>query len=102
MTHHEIELAAVYLRSDDVVARAIEDEFLLVPIGAGIGDLEDALYTLNETGREIWTRLAPGKTVQQLIDEIYQEFDVERQELSGDVCGLLGELLALRMICRAA
>ena len=49
---------AVYAVSDDVVAREIEGEIIIVPLVAGIGDLEDELFTLNETGKAIWDRLA--------------------------------------------
>ena len=52
---------AVYAPSEDVVAREIEGELIIVPLVAGIGDMEDELYTLNETGRAIWDRL-DGKT----------------------------------------
>ena len=36
--------------SEDVVAREIEGEFIIVPLAAGIGDMEDELYSLNESG----------------------------------------------------
>lgn len=88
----------IYVRSEDVVAREIEEEFLLVPIASGIGDMEDALYTLNETGREIWNRLEEGKTVDQLVDELCGEFDAERSVIEEDVCGLLAELARLNMV----
>ena len=93
-----IDIEKSYIRSQDVVARAIEDEYILVPIASGIGDMEDALYTLNETGREIWTRLAPGKTINSLIDELHLEFDASREVINKDVCGILLELLNLKMI----
>ena len=36
--------------SEDVVAREIEGEIVIVPLASGIGDMEDELFTLNETG----------------------------------------------------
>ena len=48
----------VYKPSDDVVAREIEGEIIIVPLVAGIGDIEDELFTLNETGKAIWDKLA--------------------------------------------
>jgi len=47
----EIRMEAAYIPSEDVVAREIEGELIIVPLAAGIGDLEDELYTLNETGK---------------------------------------------------
>ena len=95
-----IDLEDIYVRSDDVVSRAIEEEFILVPITSGIGDLEDALYTLNETGREIWERLEPGKSVAALVDELFEEFEAPKQTITGDVIGILTELAKLRMVIK--
>ena len=52
-----ISIEAVYIPSDDVVAREIEGELIIVPLVAGIGDMEDELFTLNETGKAVWKRL---------------------------------------------
>lgn len=92
----------IYIPSEDVVARQIEDEFLLVPIASGVGDLEDALYTLNETGKLIWQKLAPHKTINDLIDELIDEFDAPRETIQEDVCGILTELLKLNMVIQVA
>ena len=46
-------LDAVYTPSEDIVAREIEGEIIIVPLVAGIGDMEDELYTLNDTGKAI-------------------------------------------------
>jgi hypothetical protein len=50
----KITLEDVFLPSNDVVAREIEGELIIIPLVANIGDLDEELYTLNETGRAIW------------------------------------------------
>jgi hypothetical protein len=87
-----------YISSTDVVARQIEDEFLLVPIASGIGDMEDSLYTLNETGKAIWEKLSDGKTIHALVDGLVEEFDAPRDTINSDVCGILAELVKLNMV----
>ena len=52
----EITSETVCAPSDDVVAREIEGEIIIVPLVAGIGDADDELYTLNETGHAIWAQ----------------------------------------------
>ncbi len=42
-----------YCVSDKIISRVVEGELILVPLTSGIGDLEDELYTINETGRAI-------------------------------------------------
>lgn len=96
----QIDPSKIYITSEDVVARQIEDEFLLVPIASGIGDMEDSLYTLNETGKLIWEKLDPKKTVNTIIDELIEEYDSPHQTISNDVCGILNELVKLNMVLR--
>jgi len=89
-----------YAPSEAVVAREIEGEIVIVPLTAGIGDLEDELYTLNETGRDVW-RLLDGRTLDAVVDALLAEYDAPREAVDRDVRGLLQELLS-RGIVRAA
>jgi hypothetical protein len=50
--------------SEDVVAREIEGDMIIVPLVAGIGDADDELYTLNETGKAIWKKLDGQKSLE--------------------------------------
>ena len=45
------------------MAREIEGDMVIVPLVAGIGDADDELYTLNETGKAIWKRLDGRRTI---------------------------------------
>ena len=49
----KVELDQAYLPSEEVVARVIEGELIIVPLTSGIGDMEDELFSLNETGRAV-------------------------------------------------
>lgn len=91
-------LSARYAPSDDVIARAIEGELIIVPLSAGIGDMEDDLFTLNETGRAIWSRLDGQKTLQEIAQDLAREFDAPADKISADVAGFTAELLRRRMI----
>jgi len=61
---------AVYVPSDDVVAREIEGELIIIPLVAGIGDMEDELYTLNDTGKAIWNLLDGQATLDEIISAL--------------------------------
>lgn len=98
----EIKPEAVYAPSDEIVSREIEGEIIIVPLTSGIGDMEDDLYTLNETGRAIWDRLDGKKTVKEAVEELSSEFEAPFQEIEKDVMGLLEELLKRRMIIEVA
>jgi hypothetical protein len=84
---------AKYVPSEDIVAREIEGELVIVPLAAGIGDLEDELYTLNESGRAIWEHLDGTTSLVQIALTLSEEFDAPAEEIEKDVCGLVEELL---------
>ncbi len=94
----KISLDAVYAPSEDVVAREIEDELIIVPLVAGIGDMEDELFTLNETGSVIWERLDGQKNLKDVVEELSAEFDAAAEEITKDVIGFVEELLKRRML----
>jgi hypothetical protein len=49
-----VTLATTCAPSEDVVAREIEDDIIIVALVAGMGDADDQLCTVNESGRATW------------------------------------------------
>jgi hypothetical protein len=94
----EARLDAVYAPSEDIVARSIEGELIIVPLVAGIGDLEDELYTLNETGKAIWVRLDGKKKLKTVLEELLAEFDAPEGEIEKDLIGMVGELVRRKVL----
>jgi hypothetical protein len=94
----KVDREGVYAPSGDVVAREIEGELIIVPVAAGIGDAEDDLYTLNETGRAVWNRLDGRRTLNEVIEELSEEFEATEGEIAGDVAGLVAELLQRKIL----
>jgi len=80
------------------VAREIEGELIIVPLVAGIGDMEDELYTLNETGKAIWARLDGQRTLRAMAAELAMEFSAPPGEIEKDVLGLMTELMRRKMV----
>jgi hypothetical protein len=91
-------LNVVYVPSDKIVAREIEDELIIVPLVAGIGDTDDELYTLNETGKAIWSRLDGKKSLQAVAEELAMKFAAPPGEIEKDVLGLMTELARRKMV----
>lgn len=92
------DLDTVYIPSPDVVARKIEGVIIIVPIVSGIGDLENELFSLNETGKAIWEKLDSRRTLKQIIAELKNEYQVSEKEIQEDIIGLASELIKHRMI----
>jgi Coenzyme PQQ synthesis protein D (PqqD) len=93
-----IDLDKAYRPSEDVVVREIEGEIVIVPLASGIGDLEDELFTLNDTGRAIWAKLDGTRPLAAVVRELADEYDAPDGVLREDVVGLAQELLDRRMI----
>ncbi len=93
-----ITLTTVCIPSDEIVARKIDEDLIIIPLTAGIGDMEDELYTLNETGKAIWDRLDGIQSLGQIINELSVEYEAPKEEIEQDVIGLVTELLRRKML----
>jgi hypothetical protein len=94
----DIRLDHVYVPSDDIVAREIEGELIIVPLVAGIGDMEDELFALNDTGKDIWRKLDGKTTLAGVADALAAEYGAQPGEIERDVIGLVEELTRRRML----
>ncbi len=94
----KVDLEAIYSISEDVVSREIEGEILIVPLVSGIGDMEDELFNLNETGKAIWQRLDGQKNLKEVVEELSGEFEAPKEEIEQDVKGFVEELLKRGMV----
>ncbi|MCU0666418.1 MAG: PqqD family protein [Candidatus Omnitrophica bacterium] len=90
-----------YKPSEDVVARQVQGEFIIIPITSGVGDEEDAIFTLNETGKAVWDKLDGKKTLKSIINELVKEFDAPLEEIEKDILGITSELLKKKMLVEA-
>jgi hypothetical protein len=97
-----IRMDAVYAPSEDIVAREIGGELIIIPLVAGIGDLEDELYTLNETGKAIWNRLDGTRDLGTVVAALVQDYAGPSGEIERDVQGLVEELVRRRMLVEVA
>jgi len=55
-------------------------------------------YTLNETGWSIWKYLKKGLTLQQITNELHNEFDVDQSKAEQCVFELISELETEKLI----
>jgi len=94
----DIKLNQVYAPSDDIVAREIEGELIIVPLVAGIGDMEDELFSLNDTGKGIWRKLDGKTSLAEVAKSLAAEYDTRPDEIERDVVGLVGELVRRKML----
>jgi hypothetical protein len=95
-------LDMIFSRSDDVVAREIDGALIIVPLTAGVGDMEDDLFSLNETGTEIWNLLDGSKSLREVATLLEKKYQACPDEIAQDILGIVTELAKRRMLVDAA
>lgn len=94
----KIDIDQIYATSDDVVAREVQGEFIIVPITSGVGNLDGQIFSMNKTARAVWDKLDGKKSVANIIDLLLHEFDASRETITDDCLGIMRELLRRKMI----
>lgn len=69
-------------------SRVIDGKAIVITIDS------NQLHVLNDVGTRVW-QLADGRTLEAIVDAIVDEFDVDREQASLDVCRFAEQLLAI-------
>lgn len=85
------------VRNPATVSRVIAGETLVVPICAGVGDME-AIYTFNGLGGQLWQSLEQSQTEEDLIALVRDRFDVAADVAEADVRAFLGDLKEIGLV----
>jgi hypothetical protein len=87
--------------SQDVVVRDIQGGFIIIPIASGIGDLEDEIISLNETGKAVWGKLDGKKTLKEIAEELGRDYEGDVKEIEKAVLGIVQELVKRKVLVAA-
>ncbi|MCG8638896.1 MAG: PqqD family protein [Desulfobacterales bacterium] len=97
----KIQINTAYIPSDKIIARTIEDDLVLVPIESDTVNFDHSLYSLTPTGKEIWQRLSPETTVEQMCRTLASEYDESYETILKDTLELLNDLLDKGLIVQS-
>ncbi len=78
--------------SDDTLFQALSGETVLLELSRGV------YYGLDEIGTRIWNLLAEGRSLEETVDVLVEEYDVDRARGAADVLRLVGELEERRLL----
>ena len=88
-----ITLESICVPSEDIVSREIEGDIIIVPLVSGIGNDDDELYSLNETGKAIWLELDGEKTLGQVAEALADAFSSPDDIIKKDVLGFAAAMI---------
>jgi len=96
----KIDLDRVYAPSEDVVARDVHGEFIIIPVTSGIGASEEEIFSLNKFGKAIWDKLDGKRSLRDVTEILALEFESSKADIENDILGLSEELLKRKMIVK--
>jgi Coenzyme PQQ synthesis protein D (PqqD) len=96
-----VPIEPLLVRNPATVSREIAGETIVVPICAGVGDME-AVYTFNELGGQLWRLLEERRAPEDLVTWVIQNFDVAPETAAADVQRFLADLEEIGLVQRVA
>ena len=81
----------------ELIKREIAGDTILVPAGKTVYD-SNGLFVLNEVGAFIWDTLETAETLQDIVDQILEEYDVSYEDAAHDVKEFLNKLKTMGII----
>jgi hypothetical protein len=89
----------VYARREGVVLREVAGEHILVPIRRDVADLR-AIFALNRVGLRIWELLDGVRSLEGILGELLERFEVTAEEASVDLRSFVERLSAAGLVER--
>ena len=87
-----ISLGSVAVASGELVAANLDGEVVILGFKSG------SYYSLDQVGVFVWDLLQEARTVSDIRDAIFEEYDVELAQCERDLLALLGELADKQLI----
>ena len=84
-------LKSILSHSPSIVTRRTGNEYVLIPVTNNIADM-NSVYTLNETGAFIWEHIDGKRNVEEIINEVTEEYNIDKKTAEADVLSLLDEM----------
>jgi len=86
-----------YQKRDEIIARKIADETILVPIRGKLADMQK-IFSLNPVAAFVWTQLEQGVVVKDILSMMIDEFDVDEKTAEQDLLELINAFLAENLV----
>jgi hypothetical protein len=80
------------LNSPNVISETIEDETIIINLLTG------TYYSLRGSGAEIWAAIQAGSSEEQLVEELVERYDADRETIASAVEDVIEELRSEELV----
>jgi dGTP triphosphohydrolase len=88
---------SILKRREDIIFRKIEDAYVLMPMTASAEEVE-YLFNLNEIGSAIWEKMDGRKTIQDILNELFSEYEGDRKTIEAEAIEFINDLKEAKLI----
>ena len=92
-----IKVNSILQRCKNIVFRKIEDEYVLVPMAASSENVE-CIFNLNEIGSSIWEKVDGHKSVQDILNELFCEYEGDQKTIEAEALEFINDLQESKLI----
>lgn len=86
-----------FIRDEDFILREIAGEAVLVPVGENT-ELSNSIISLNETCVFLWKLFDHPVTYDEVLDEVYKEYEDPEGTIRIDVLSFINDFVAHGLI----
>jgi hypothetical protein len=83
-----------FIPKDSLVSRQIVNEIIIVPVKRRAKDV-DNIYSINDTGARVWELMDGNRSLEQIVEQITDEYDVEKTVAEQDALEFVAKLISI-------
>jgi hypothetical protein len=87
----------VFIKAEEIVARKIAGETLLVPIRGELANMQ-RIFSLDPVAEYVWEQLDGERPVERICEAVLEAFDVTRRQVEVDIPEFIEELLEAGLV----
>lgn len=87
----------MYVKSANFVEKRVGDELILVPLSQQVAQMSE-VFTLNDVGAFIWDLIVNPHTLEQLVNQVVDHFEVSIQIAQHDIIAFLNQAKAKNIV----
>jgi hypothetical protein len=85
-------LEKIYSKNNEIVTRRILDETILVPIRGKLANMQ-RIFALNPVAEYIWKNINGQKSLNEILKEIEDNFEVSKEQALADLIEFVTDLI---------